>query len=174
MESRRNRLELGELALSPGEGRRLELDVDPGTMDLGGERYRPSVTPTTARLDVSRTVAGHAFRLRFGVEVIGPCVRCLERAEVGIQVDAREVHQPGSDEEEFESPYVTDDDELRLGDWAHDALVLAMPVRPLCRDDCAGLCPVCGVSLNDADPADHQHDSGHDPRWDKLRELKPD
>lgn len=173
MESGRDRLELGELALSPGEGRRLELDVDPGTMDLGGERYQPSVAPTTARLDVSRTVAGHAFRLRFAVAVIGPCVRCLERAEVGIEVDAREVHQPGSDEEEFESPYVTDDD-VRLGDWAHDALVLAMPVRPLCRADCAGLCPVCGASLNDADPAEHQHDSGHDPRWDKLRELKPD
>jgi uncharacterized protein len=50
--------------------------------------------------------------------------------------------------------------------------VLAIPTQFLCRPDCAGLCPVCGKSLNDADPADHEHEKAPDPRWSKLKELK--
>jgi uncharacterized protein len=50
--------------------------------------------------------------------------------------------------------------------------VLATPTRFLCRDDCRGLCPVCGESLNDVDPAEHQHEAPPDPRWAKLRELE--
>ena len=83
-------------------------------------------------------------------------------------IDAREVDQPG--DEELLSPYVSEG-ELDLGHWARDAVALAMPERILCRPDCAGLCPVCGVSLNDADPAEHEHGGGADPRWAKLREL---
>jgi uncharacterized protein len=164
-------LDLARLALSPGEGRRLDLPVDPGAFELGGETYAPAAGPTSARLDISRTAAGHALRLRFAIDVSGPCVRCLEGGRMRIEVDAREVDQPGSGDEELESPYV-DDLELRLADWAHDALALAMPERFLCRPDCAGLCPVCGESLNDPDAARHEHDPEPDPRWAKLRELK--
>jgi uncharacterized protein len=46
-----------------------------------------------------------------------------------------------------------------------------MPQRLLCRPDCAGLCSVCGESLNDAAPGSHEHPSEPDPRWAKLREL---
>jgi uncharacterized protein len=98
-------------------------------------------------------------------------VRCLEDAEVRVEVDAREVDQPSSGDEELRSPYVVDA-ELDVRSWAHDALALAMPWQFLCREDCAGLCAICGASLNDADPADHEHGAGRDPRWDKLRELQ--
>ena len=64
------------------------------------------------------------------------------------------------------------EDELDIGRWAHDATILALPTRFLCRPDCAGLCPVCGESLNDADPADHEHETATDPRWAALNELK--
>ena len=67
-----------------------------------------------------------------------------------------------TEDEELLSPYV-DDDELDIGRWAHDAAVLALPTRFLCRPDCAGLCPVCGDSLNDADPADHEHEQPSTP-----------
>jgi uncharacterized protein len=165
-------LDLDRLALVPGGGKRLDVKVDPGTVELGGTPYSGPGGPVDARLDVSRTASGYAFRLRFGIELTGPCVSCLETANRRIDVDAREVHQPGSGDEELESPYVEDEHLLRLADWARDALVLATPTRFLCRDDCKGLCPVCGESLNDADPAAHQHESAPDPRWAKLRELE--
>jgi len=166
-------IDLDRLSLSHGEGTRLELPVRLEPLELGGQAYRPTPDTVRAMLDFSRPSRGFAFRLRFPIRVEGPCMRCLEAAWVEAEVDAREIDQSDTDDEELRSPYV-EEDELDLGRWAHDAAVLAMPTRILCRPDCAGLCPVCGESLNDADPADHEHDSGPDPRWAKLDELKLD
>jgi uncharacterized protein len=166
-------VDLSRFALRPGEGRKLELDVDPGQLELGGERYAIRGDTIPVRLDLSRTAAGYAVRMRFVAHVDGPCMRCLQDADVPVEIDVREVDQPRTEDEELTSPYINDD-ELELARWAHDALVLALPFRLLCRPDCKGLCPVCGAPLNDADPAEHEHGTEPDPRWAKLRELKLD
>lgn len=165
--------DLGRLALGPGEGRRLEARVRPGSLELGGQRYQLEGGGADARLDVSRTTTGHALRLRFVATLAGPCMRCLAEAAHRVEVDAREVDQPPSGDAELRSPYVSAD-ELDLRAWARDALVLSLPGKLLCRADCAGLCPECGASLNDVDPAEHSHPQAPDPRWDKLRELRLD
>jgi uncharacterized protein len=165
-----NNIDLAGLQLRPGEGRRLDLEVHPQALEYGESGYTPSTA--AARLDVSRMAAGHALRLRFETVLAGPCMRCLADAAVPVAVDAREVDQPGGGEE-LESPYV-EGEELDLAAWAHDALALALPPQLLCRPDCAGLCPVCGESLNDAEPGAHEHASAPDPRWAKLRELRPE
>ncbi len=170
MQAAYHSIDLARFALRPGEGRRLDLVTDPGELELGGERYTAAGDSVDARLDLSRTAAGYAVRMRFTAQVSGPCMRCLEDAEVTVEVDAREVDQPGTQDEELRSPYI-EQDELDVGSWAHDALALALPLQPLCRSDCRGLCPVCGASLNDADPEQHRHETEPDPRWAKLREL---
>jgi DUF177 domain-containing protein len=164
-------VDLGRLSLSYGEGARLELDVRLDPLELGGQTYRAAQATVPTRLDVSRQSNGFALRLRFPLKVDGPCVRCLEQAAVKTEVDAREVDQSDTEDEELRSPYVVDD-KLDLGRWARDAALLAIPTQVLCRSDCAGLCPVCGESLNDADPAAHQHEADGDPRWAKLKELR--
>lgn len=164
-------IDLARLSLTHGQGARLDLSVPLEALELGGQTYKPQGEPAEARIDVSRPSSGYAFRLRFPLRVEGPCMRCLDEAAVATEVDAREVDQGNTDDEELRSPYV-EDDELDLGRWAHDAGILALPTQILCRPDCAGLCPVCGESLNDADPADHAHGSGGDPRWAKLKELE--
>ena len=166
-----NKIDLARLGLSAGEGRRLGLELDPGTLSYGGQRYATSHADPGV-LDVSRMAAGYSLRLRFETQIAGPCMRCLGEAAIPVAVDAREVDQPGAGDE-LESPYV-EAEQLRVGDWAHDALALALPAQLLCRADCAGLCPVCGESLNDAEPAAHDHEPNPDPRWSKLRELKLD
>lgn len=166
-------IDLARLSLTHGQGARLDLLVPLEALELGGQTYTPQGKSAEARIDVSRPSNGYAFRLRFPLSVRGPCMRCLEEAAVETEVDAREVDQSNTEDEELRSPYVVED-ELDLGRWAHDAAILALPTQILCRPDCAGLCPVCGSSLNDADPEDHKHDSGVDPRWNKLRELKLD
>jgi uncharacterized protein len=166
-------VELARLGLSSGEARRFDFDVRPGALEYGAQRYVPSEERVAARLDVSRTAVGYALRLRMRVGMRGPCVRCLEHAEVTAEVDAREIHQPASAAEELASPYV-EGDELDLAAWSHDALALAMPERFLCRPDCAGLCPVCGISLNDLGAEAHVHEREPDPRWAKLSELELD
>jgi uncharacterized protein len=164
-------VDLERLALSSGQARALDLEVKLEPIELGGETYGPSGGGVDARLDVSRTSSGYALRLRFATELTGPCVRCLEPAATELEIDAREVDQPPSRDDELRSPYVSDGN-LDVGRWANDALVLALPSQPLCRPDCAGLCAVCGESLNDADPAAHRHQQGGDPRMAKLRDLK--
>jgi uncharacterized protein len=166
-------VDLERLALSSGQARAFDLEVALEPIELGGQEYEPAGGGAEAHLDVSRTSTGYALRLRFTTELTGPCVRCLEPASTEIRIDAREVDQPSSRDEELLSPYVTDGN-LDLGRWANDALVLALPSQPLCRADCAGLCAVCGESLNDADPEAHRHETGGDPRMAKLRDLKLD
>ena len=164
-------LDLDRLALSHGEGRRLELPIGLGAVDLGGQTYRPMPEAGEVSLAVSRTASGHAFRLTFSVRLEGPCMRCLRDASVELSVDAREVDQPSTDDEELTSPYV-DEGILDVGRWAHDALVLAMPAQILCKEDCPGLCAVCGERLEGAEPGAHDHGESTDPRWAKLAELK--
>jgi uncharacterized protein len=164
-------LDLGTLSLSSGEGRRLELPVRVDGFDFGGQRYSVPGRFVDAVLDVARPTAGYSLRLRFEAELDGPCVRCLEPAGHGVLVDSREVDQPGGGEE-LESPYL-DGDELDLRGWARDALALTLPTQIVCREDCAGLCAVCGENLNEAGP-EHHHEPDPDPRWAALRELKLD
>ncbi len=172
-------LNLNRLALLSGQGKRLEIEVSPGEVELGGHRYTTAPNQIPAQLHVSRTVAGYALRLHFSALVEGPCMRCLEPSSVSVEIDAREVDQPsdgpdGEDEEgELTSPYVGSG-ELRIEDWARDALVLGLPDQLLCRPECLGLCSVCGERLEGADPEAHRHEAAVDPRWAKLSQLDLD
>ena len=172
MAQRTDIFDLGRLSLHAGEGRRIDTHVTVDPLSFGGQTYGiEGGNDVPVRLDVSRTMDGYALRLRLEVQLDGPCMRCLEPAERLIEVDAREVDQPGSgDDDELTSPYVTRD-ELDLRSWSRDALALALPAQIVCRDDCAGLCAICGENLNTAGP-DHQHESAPDPRWAKLSQLK--
>jgi DUF177 domain-containing protein len=162
--------DLAGLRLSAGEGRRLELEVPIEPLTLGSERYEADPSLVPVELTVSRmTGGGYALRLGFEAGVAGPCMRCLKPASPLIEVEAREVDRPGEGEE-LESPYVRDET-LDLAAWARDAFALAMPAKILCREDCAGLCPICAADLNEAGP-EHHHEAEPDPRWAKLRELK--
>jgi uncharacterized protein len=163
-------LDLGKLALHSGEGKRIDLELVLDGLEFAGQNYVVTPSPIPARLDVSRTASGYALRLAFTATVEGPCMRCLGPAAIEVEVEAREVDQRGTDDEELKSPYV-DEDVLEIGALAHDALALALPQQLLCREDCAGLCAVCGESLNDAEPGSHDHPKEPDPRFAKLREL---
>ena len=170
MPQRTDLFDLGRLGLTSGEGRRLDLFVHVEPFQYGGSPYSVEPELVPARLDVSRTTgSGWALRLRFQAGLTGPCMRCLEAADLSFDVDAYEVHQPGGGEE-LTSPYM--DEELDLAAWARDALALALPAQITCRADCAGLCPQCGANLNT--DAAHAHAPEPDVRWAKLSELKFD
>jgi uncharacterized protein len=171
MGARTDSFDLGRLALSPGEGRRLDLAVRLSAFSFGGQDYGVEPREVPVRLDVSRMVgSGWSLRLRFAAALTGPCMRCLGASQPAFEVDAREVDQPGGGDE-LDSPYVSADEELDLQAWARDALALALPAQIVCRDECAGLCPQCGQNLNDHP---HEHEPDPDPRWAKLRELRLD
>lgn len=169
MAARTDSFDLGTLSLVSGEGRQLNLSVALGEFDFGGTMYAIEPELVDVKLDISRmTHGGYALRLRFAASLSGPCMRCLEPATPSVEIDAREVDQPGGGEE-LTSPYV-ESDVLDLAAWARDTYALALPAAVVCREDCAGLCPECGANLNH-DPQ-HAHEAAPDPRWAKLRELR--
>lgn len=170
MPQRFDTIDLDTLNLRPGEGRHVDARVRIEPVSLASQPYELRDGTVDARLDVSRTLQGHALRLRFEAPLEGACMRCMADARPVIPVDAREVDQPG-EVEELHSPYVADGT-LELAAWARDALVLALPAKVLCREDCRGLCTICGADLNAPEAADHRHEDEGDPRWSKLRELK--
>jgi len=102
--------------------------------------------------------------------VSGECARCLEPLTSSVEASFQELyHYEPSPEEDDEDELLLDGDLLDLEPVLRDAIVLALPLAPLCSDDCAGLCPDCGVRLADAGPG-HQHDVVL-PEWEALRKF---
>lgn len=169
----RTRIDLEALGLRGGQADTVRLRLAPEPPTVGGEPYPLDGGSVEARFEISRTTSGFALRLVADVVLTGPCARCLERAELRVPIESREVDQPGSGDAELASPYVSEG-VLDAEAWLHDAIALALPEKVLCRPDCAGICEQCGVSLNDVDPATHTHERPLDPRFAKLRELQGD
>ena len=146
---------------------RVEIDLDPRR--LGGQTYAPRPNPAPAELTVTRASSGTVLELALDVSLAGPCFRCLQDAELALQLRLREYQATHPDSDEERTEYL-EDDRLDLSAWAHDAIALALPDKILCRADCAGLCPVCGKDLN-AEPHEHVEERV-DPRWEKLSQLR--
>ena len=100
----------------------------------------------------------------------GECGRCLDPVSDELVVDFCELFAyPNSltdETTEQDEVHRLDGDYLDVEPVVRDAVVLGLPFAPLCRADCAGLCPTCGQRLDDL-PADHAHDM-LDPRWAAL------
>jgi uncharacterized protein len=96
------------------------------------------------------------------------CGRCLEpfTSEIELTVTELFVYEAEADDEEVRR---LDGDLLDLEPLVHDAVVLALPLNPVCSPDCAGLCATCGARLADVEPG-HRHEE-IDPRWAALGTL---
>jgi uncharacterized protein len=84
--------------------------------------------------------------------------------------DSRGWFDESTEQDDEEELYHLDGDLLDLEPALRDAVVLALPMSPLCREDCPGLCVECGVRLADAGPG-HGHDDAPDPRWAGLKQF---
>ena len=103
----------------------------------------------------------------------GECARCLDPLTTSIEVSFQELYRylpdPGEDKDDGEERFL-EGDLLDLEPAFRDAVVLALPLSPLCKDDCRGLCVECGAKLAEVGP-DHGHGDKVDPRWELLAKL---
>lgn len=129
----------------------------------------PPGSPVELDLRLESVVEGVLVTGTATVEVRGECVRCLGEVSDTMEIDVQELFvYPGSEAEEDEASRL-EGDLVDLEPLLRDGVVLDLPFRPLCREDCEGLCVECGANLN-IDP-DHTHEVSLDPRWAKLREA---
>ena len=105
----------------------------------------------------------------------GECGRCLDPIEFDVSQKFQElflyssrVKEVGEDEDEV---FSLDGDIADLEVPIRDAVILAMPINPLCQSDCLGLCSICGLKWQNLEK-DHAHKAS-DPRWSGLADWKP-
>jgi uncharacterized protein len=103
----------------------------------------------------------------------GECARCLDPLTSEVEVSFQELYRylpdPGEEDGDVEER-ILNGELLNLEPAFRDAVVLALPLSPLCRDDCPGLCVECGAKLADVGPK-HVHGDKVDPRWGALAKL---
>lgn len=155
-----------ELLRRPGSVKRITIEVDP--VDIGLEA-RALSTRSPIEVDVTAeslsdgVVVTGSLRARFATE----CRRCLCPIEGIVTVEVHELYQVTvTDPDAF--PIVGD--QIDLVPMVRESVLLELPDAPVCRPDCAGLCPICGVDRNDA-PCACVVDTP-DPRWAALEGLR--
>jgi uncharacterized protein len=168
-------LDTHELGRRPGAMRRVRLTVPaPADLGLGGVVGVPEGTDLELDLRLESVMEGVLVSGTARAALTGECARCLDRVDRQIDVEVQElfaypdraaVNGAEADADEVE---MVEGDLVDLEGAIRDAVVLALPQAPLCRDDCPGLCPQCGARLVD-DPG-HVHETS-DPRWAALAGL---
>ena len=99
------------------------------------------------------------------------CARCLKEFESDVTLRVCELYAgPGHEASDDEDVYQVDGLEIDLEPMVRDAVTLALPLNPLCREDCKGLCATCGTDLN-IGSCDCKEDD-FDPRWAALSDLR--
>lgn len=155
------------------------------------ERELTVPAPESFGTDMIGIPAGEPLRLHIRLESVmegvlvsgsvqatatGACVRCLDPVRLDLELDFQELfayadraaHHLQVAQPDDEELHELEDDLADLEPVLRDAVVPALPLQPVCREDCPGLCPQCGARL--ADDPDHHHDV-IDPRWAALAEL---
>ncbi len=161
--------ELGRRAGTMREERRTIVPAD--AVGLEGVLAVPAGSPIELDIRLEAVSEGVFVSGTASASLSGQCARCLDQLTDEITVEFGELFAyPDSvtdqTTESDELPRVVDE-LLDIEEMVRDAIMLALPLAPLCREDCPGLCPDCGAKWADLGP-DHRHDT-MDPRWAALR-----
>ena len=169
---------------------RIELD---GLEEQGGKFSRVyevdelPLDDEEVRLVEPAEIQGRARRVWTEVELRGrvsaklevPCGRCLNPVEVPISTGfterfVRAVSWAADEQHELQEEdlnlAVFDGEAIELEDLVREEILLAIPAQVLCREECKGLCPTCGIDRNAG--SCQCEDSNGDSRWEKLKELQ--
>ena len=172
-----------ELGRRPGALQRQTRTVD-APKDLGIQKVVgvPEGAPVELDIRLESVMEGVLVTGTARARAEGECVRCLEPLQLDVEADFQEMFSypdaddrnrsrtadPVDDAEDDEDRFFLEDDSFDLEPVLRDAVVLALPLQPVCKETCAGLCSECGIRL-DENP-DHHHDAV-DIRWAALQGL---
>jgi uncharacterized protein len=176
-------IEIKDLELHPID---FSEEYRPGTLDLGPDLQQTTSLHAAGRAQLIEEHHGKHQRIKdirvsgeLSTTLVLPCARCLEPVKQDVQRKFDLLYRPlgvdaGREEmsvtgAEAEISYYQGEG-LELNDAVREQVLLAVPLKVICREDCKGLCPHCGANLNleqcsCAEPIE-------DPRWSALKELR--
>ncbi|HZF90086.1 DUF177 domain-containing protein [Streptomyces sp.] len=171
-----------ELGRRPGALQRLTRTIEaPRDFGIQGVIGVPEGNPVELELRLESVMDGVLVTGTARATAEGECVRCLEPLEQELEADFQEMFsypdaddrgrvkaEPADDAEDDEDRLFLEDGLFDLEPVLRDAVVLALPMQPVCQEDCPGLCSECGARL--ADDPDHHHDAV-DIRWAALQGI---
>ena len=150
----------------------------PGDLDPVDERVKLA-QPVAIKGGVRRTGAGVDVTGHFETRVQVECDRCLKPVELPVSADFALEYITGADYESSSaaalseqelSVSVFDGESIDVDEIVKEQILLAVPARMLCREDCKGICPECGIDLNTGQCNCAAEEV--DPRWAALKDLK--
>ncbi len=169
---------------------RIELEKLEGSRGTFSHVYQVSELPfddADLRMIAPAEVRGSVRRAKDEAELSGdlhakvsvPCARCLKRVELPIDVKFAERFVPAVEWRNDEGHELSEDelnlavfdgDSIELDDVVREEILLAIPGQVLCREDCQGLCPACGIDRNES--TCNCEATAVDARWEKLKDLQ--
>jgi uncharacterized protein len=140
-----NFVDVSNALRDPGQEYPINEDVLVEDMELSGDPIR------FAGIKVKGEMVGAEERVNVRADVtatlLSRCVRCLGAVVMPIRAEVDAVFARAEDPDDPDL-YVFEASTIELTDPVRDALLLELPIRILCKEDCKGICPVCGVDRN--------------------------
>jgi uncharacterized protein len=174
---------ISELEREPTD---FDLELAPGAVDFGGEAEQEGALAASGRAEVLHEhrgprdiVADIRLKGHFAGNFQVPCARCVEPVGIPLEAEFDLIFRPvaadsGAAERAITAPETEigyyQKDSLSLEDVLREQVLLALPVRTLCKPDCKGLCPRCGENRNNQ--ACNCEAGPSDPRWEALAGLR--
>jgi uncharacterized protein len=126
----------------------------------------------TGNVRVSRTAKGLLLQARLRATIKTECVRCLTDLLQPLEVEFTELYAFTPNAVTESGLIVPEDGKIDLAPIVREEMLVAIPINPLCKPDCKGLCPVCGENLNET--TCHHEEEDTDPRLSALKALLDD
>jgi uncharacterized protein len=118
---------------------------------------------------ITRTAQGLLVQVKMQATVLTECVRCLTLFQLPLHVDFTELYAFSHHSVTDSGLILPEDAHINLSPLVREYMLLDIPISPLCKPDCKGLCPICGENLNEVTC---RHDEDRiDPRLSVLRSL---
>lgn len=117
----------------------------------------------------TRTAQGLLAQVKMNATLQTECVRCLTSINQPLSIDFTELYAFSPNSITDSGLLVPENAQIQLGPLVREYMLLEVPISPLCKPDCKGLCPICGENLNET--TCHHEDEAVDPRLSILKSL---
>jgi uncharacterized protein len=158
---------VNDLTRRPGQMNELELDIELVIPMGQGAATVPAGEIIELNLRLESVHDGILATGEVDSTALADCSRCLEPLKLAVEVDFQELFAYSLEQED---DFLVQDEKIDLEQAITDAVVLSLPFKPVCSEDCLGLCSECGVKM--AEDPEHVHQAQNDSRWSELESFR--